>query len=112
MADDRETLSSNAGERQNDAPRTPGARGARRTAEEAPRSGIPPFWVIALLVILLIAYWQWQSSPERSGTHVDYSFFLDQLGKENVASVEIIGATLIGRWKTIPENPAAKPGVS
>jgi cell division protease FtsH len=113
MADDRDTLSSNAGERPNDASRPPNARGARRTAEDTPRSGIPPFWFILLIGIVLFAVWQWQASPERTGNHVSYSYFLEQLQeKTNVAEVEIIGNTLIGRWKVIPDNPAAKEGAA
>jgi len=109
MAEDRDSFSSNAGEQPNDASR-PNARGARRSGEEAPRSGMPPFWIILLIGLLLFFIYQWQSSPERAGTHVPYSFFLAQLDADNVDKVEIIGATLIGKWRKIPEPPPPPEG--
>ena len=111
MADDRNPHSSNAGEQPDDVPRSSNARGARRSAEDAPRGGIPPFWFILLALLLFIGLYQWHSSPERHGSPIPYSFFLEQLDageNGNVAKAEIKGVTLIGRWRTIPENPEKK----
>jgi cell division protease FtsH len=107
MADEQDQLASDANERSNNASRRPPgtARGARRSVEDAPRGGIPTFWVMLLLGMLVLFMYQWFNSPERYGSRVDYSFFLSQLDQGNVESVHIDQQNLIGKWKKAPANP-------
>ena len=107
MADEQDQLASDANERSNGSPRPPGAaKGARRSAEDAPRGGLPTFWIILLLGMLVLFVIQWQNSPLRHGSHVDYTFFLEQLEAGNVKSVHLNQQTLTGTWKEAPRNPA------
>src|SRR5687768_15879248 len=107
MADEQDQLASDANERPNNASRRPpgSARGARRSVEDAPRGGIPTFWVMLLVGMLVLFIYQWQTSPERHGSRVDYSFFLSQLDKDNIEAVHIDQQNLIGKWKKAPANP-------
>ncbi|REJ89279.1 MAG: ATP-dependent metallopeptidase FtsH/Yme1/Tma family protein [Planctomycetota bacterium] len=106
MADDHETLHSEAPDQSDGGERPVDRSGGARSPEDAPaRSGPPTVWLLVLLGILLLFVWQYFKSPKNFGSTVDYSFFLDQLEAGNVKEVEIIAPDLIGRWKKVPENP-------
>jgi cell division protease FtsH len=63
----------------------------------------PWLLMLGLVAIALIYLFR---GPGSTGTHVDYSFFDDQVDKGNVKSVKIYGETLTGVWRKIPAPPA------
>jgi len=106
MTDDRESFATNATDDGDGNDRSkPGSR-PKKSAEESPRGGFPMIWPLLLVALLLWAIWSYANSPENRGSKVDYSFFLAQLEAGNVEEVQVFGRILVGKWKTIPKNPA------
>ena len=71
---------------------------------EPRRRGFGPMALIFVLMVLLLAYYVFDS-PSNRGSTVPYDFFMDQLEKhQNVESVEFHGEILTGKWKQIPET--------
>ena len=68
------------------------------------RSSTGP-WLLLLVLgaILLLVFLK--PSPESAGSHVDDSFFRDQLAQRNVEEVRFHGEVLTGKWKKIPSKP-------
>ncbi len=62
-------------------------------------------WLIILLIIVIGSLMLMKSSPENTGSTVDYSFFIAELQRGNVDSVDFHGDILTGKWKTRPDNP-------
>ncbi|KAA0131949.1 ATP-dependent zinc metalloprotease FtsH [Gimesia chilikensis] len=65
-------------------------------------------WLIILLILVIGSLMMMKSSPENTGSKVDYSFFIDELKRGNVDSVEFHGDILTGKWKVRPKNPDDK----
>ena len=82
-------------------PKRPVRRGGRPNSDEQRPSSTSP-WLLGLilLVTLIIIFWsQFDSGP---GDKVDYSYFIEQVQAENVASAEFAGETITGTWKKPP----------
>ncbi|QDV50494.1 ATP-dependent zinc metalloprotease FtsH [Gimesia fumaroli] len=62
-------------------------------------------WLIILLILVIGSLIMMKSSPENTGSKVDYSFFISELNRGNVESVDFHGDILTGKWKIRPENP-------
>ncbi|QDU37871.1 ATP-dependent zinc metalloprotease FtsH [Maioricimonas rarisocia] len=77
-----------------------------RNAEDAPRGGLPIFWLIVLFFVVSYLLYYFQTAPEHQGTEVEYGFFLEQLEEGNVEHVTFQGSRLTGKWENVPENPA------
>ncbi|MFG0333341.1 MAG: ATP-dependent metallopeptidase FtsH/Yme1/Tma family protein, partial [Maioricimonas sp. JB049] len=77
-----------------------------RNAEDAPRGGLPIFWLIVLFFVVSYLLYYFQTAPEHQGTEVEYGFFLEQLEEGNVEHVTFQGSRLTGKWEKVPENPA------
>lgn len=73
-----------------------------KETQNAPSTGP---WLIILLILVIGSLMMMKSSPENTGSKVDYSFFVSELKRGNVDSVEFHGDILTGKWKTRPENP-------
>lgn len=70
---------------------------------EEPRRNSTPMTFIMIALLLLALFFMFNGSGA-VGTNVEYGFFLQQLNKENVKSVDIQGEILTGEWRTIPEE--------
>jgi cell division protease FtsH len=77
----------------------------RRRFDEPPRSMSFAPWLLMLGLVAIALIYLFRG-PGSTGTHVDYSFFDDQVDKGNVKSVKIYGETLTGVWRKIPAPPA------
>ena len=91
---------------------TPGDN-EKQSPENKPRKlfGFPIIAIILALTLLSL-FWV---SPANYGTHVDYSYFWDELQKDNVAEVEIDGEVLKGTWRKEPlhwEQPKGADGAA
>ena len=62
-------------------------------------------WLIILLILVVGSLIMMKTSPENTGSKVDYSFFITELQRGNVESVDFHGDILTGKWKIRPENP-------
>lgn len=62
-------------------------------------------WLIILLILVIGSLIMMKNSPENTGSKVDYSFFISELKRGNVESVDFHGDILTGKWKIRPENP-------
>ncbi len=62
-------------------------------------------WLIILLILVVGSLIMMKNSPENTGSKVDYSFFISELNRGNVESVDFHGDILTGKWKIRPENP-------
>ncbi len=65
------------------------------------RSGL----FLILSIFFLVTFLVWYQGPWENGTKVPYSFFLEQLQKDNIKSVKFTGDRLLGEWKKVPESP-------
>lgn len=65
-------------------------------------------WLIILLILVVGSLIMMKTSPENTGSKVDYSFFISELKRGNVESVDFHGDILTGKWKIRPENPTDK----
>ncbi|QDT27146.1 ATP-dependent zinc metalloprotease FtsH [Gimesia panareensis] len=65
-------------------------------------------WLIILLILVIGSLMLMKSSPENTGSKVDYSFFIKELKRGNVDSVDFHGDILTGKWKVRPKNPDDK----
>jgi cell division protease FtsH len=63
------------------------------------RSNFPYFLI--LLLIFFLVLWGWQAVMTATRTTVDYSFFLQQVRRENVRAVTIEGQTINGKWANV-----------
>lgn len=64
-------------------------------------------WLILLVLGGILLLFLFQPSPESTGTHVDDSFFRNQLAKGNVEEVRFHREVLTGKWKKIPSKKEA-----
>lgn len=98
-------------ENQNDKPR-PAPQGSKsgKPGDEPPRPTSMVPWMLIVGFLLLIVFWSWASDPTNMGSHINYSFFYEQLEKDNVQQVKFMGEVLTGRWKARPENPEEGAG--
>ena len=80
-------------------PKQPAGRGGDG---EGQRSNLNTFLIVSLIVVTVV-FFMMQST--KVGSHVDYSFFYQQLEADNVASVQFESEILSGRWKQIPSPP-------
>ncbi len=72
-----------------------------------PRMAPSIWWIVAVLAIVGIFVYA-QTSNNRS--EIDYGFFRQQLEKDNnIASVNIEGSQVYGKFKKAPVDPKAKP---
>lgn len=62
-------------------------------------------WLIILLILVIGGLIMMKTSPGNTGSKVDYSFFITELKRGNVDSVDFHGDILTGKWKIRPENP-------
>ncbi|WP_298866250.1 ATP-dependent zinc metalloprotease FtsH [uncultured Gimesia sp.] len=62
-------------------------------------------WLIILLILVVGSLILMKNSPENTGSKVDYSFFITELNRGNVKSVDFYGDILTGKWKIRPDNP-------
>ncbi|MFH1302660.1 MAG: ATP-dependent metallopeptidase FtsH/Yme1/Tma family protein, partial [Planctomycetota bacterium] len=62
-------------------------------------------WLIILLILVVGSLIMMKTSPENTGSKVDYSFFITELQRGNVETVDFHGDILTGKWKIRPENP-------
>lgn len=76
----------------------------RKSREDAPRPIPPGFLVMCIAGIVILLLWEFGKSFT-SGSEVDYSFFYEQLVKDNVAEVTGTGAQIEGRWRELPDDP-------
>lgn len=72
------------------------------------RPRFPSFAIILGVLLLILLLFQFSRSPSFHGNTVDYSFFLEQLDKDNVREAKIDGVTLTGEWRTPPDKPLSK----
>lgn len=91
-------------------PKPPRSSKSSPDGDEKPRSPFAGPWLIILVIMGLLLFWMWQSSPSNTGSAVGYSFFRKQLELDNVEEVRIYGDVLTGKWKSIPDNPKPKEG--
>jgi cell division protease FtsH len=76
----------------------------RRRFDEPPRSMSFAPWLLMLgLVAIAVIYLL--RGPGNTGTRVSYSFFEEQVDKNNVKSVKAYGENLTGVWNKIPPSP-------
>ncbi|QDU09221.1 ATP-dependent zinc metalloprotease FtsH [Gimesia aquarii] len=65
-------------------------------------------WLIILLILVIGSLIMMKTSPGNVGSKVDYSFFISELKRGNVDSVDFHGDILTGKWKIRPDNPDEK----
>lgn len=88
---------SDSSEEKSSGPKTPPGK----KPPETRRSNSMTFFVVVLLMLAVFLIF---SGGGAVGTTVPYSFFIEQLNRENVKSVEIHGEILNGEWKQIPKS--------
>jgi len=76
----------------------------KKKREDVPRPIPPGFLVMCIAGIVILLLWEFSKSFT-SGSEVDYSFFYEQLEKDNIAEVTGTGIRIEGRWKSIPDDP-------
>ncbi|MBA3314465.1 MAG: ATP-dependent zinc metalloprotease FtsH [Planctomycetota bacterium] len=59
-------------------------------------------WLLGLLIAVTAIVILWSQSQSGSGERVEYSFFLDQVEADNVATVEFANEVVSGTWKSPP----------
>ncbi len=92
-------------------PKPPPARKPSGTDDElAPRGPSVGPWLIIGVLFLVFIVWTWQQNPENYGTRVKYSFFIEQLSKDNIKEVKFHGQVLTGKWAETPKNPKQDGG--
>lgn len=77
--------------------------GPKKDGEQPPRFRNPfgPFTLL-LVILLFISLMFMFNSPTYFGTRVTYSYFLEQLKKDNVKMVQFEGEAVKGEWKSAP----------
>jgi len=82
--------------------------GGRRQQGQQPEQKGPrvPWFLILLFGVAIV--WLFYLGEGQNGSKVKYSFFWEQLEAGNVESLQISGAQLNGKWKKVPEAPAAE----
>ena len=63
------------------------------------------FWMVGL--ILLAVFLMLFFLPGMTSSRIDYSFFLEQLDKENVQQLTVYESYIQGKFKVAPEKPVA-----
>lgn len=80
----------------------PPPAGGKETSDNAPRRG--QFWpillIIAFVLLMLNVFW-----PGFDADRISYTFFLNELEKENIQTLEISGSLGRGTFKVAPERP-------
>ncbi len=76
----------------------------RKPREDSPRPIPPGFLMMCIVGIVILLIWEF-GSLFTSGSEVDYSFFYEQLVKDNVKEVTGTGSQIEGRWRVIPDDP-------
>jgi len=76
----------------------------KKPREDAPRPIPPGFLVMCIAGIVILLLWEFSKSFT-SGSEVDYSFFYEQLVKDNVKEVTGTGSQIEGRWRNVPSDP-------
>ena len=82
---------------------------AQRPTQEPQRPRMRPsgFWL--MIALLALSAFMFFSRPGVNRSEISYDFFWNQLNDNNIAAVEFDGQTVLnGRFKTIPDVPAAK----
>ena len=102
-------MTSPSPEKPND-PKSPPPRLPKRppSGDEQPRGSSFSWFSLLLILAVLFGVFLWMRSPGRQGSRVAYSFFEEQLRKNNVEEVTFHGDILTGKWKTAPKDPDAK----
>ncbi len=93
-------------------PQSPGNRpGPRRppASDESPRAIPPLLWLIMLGTVAVLLFYVFKQ-PSSVGSHVEYSFVVEQIKKDNVLEFKFYGQRATGKWKHIPENPEPDGG--
>ena len=85
--------------KQSDSERTPRPQKNSPEGDSPPRSPLSGPWLIVILIMVIVMFWMWQSSPTNTGSTVEYSFFRKELEKGSVDKVRIYGDVLTGEWK-------------
>jgi len=93
----------------NPSPKPPAQKSSGTPGNEPRRSNFGSMTMVLLLVVLVIAFFSYTSSPANHGTTIPYSFFFQHLQKgtaekPTVKSVTFHGEMLTGEWVTIPEE--------
>ncbi|MDA0284998.1 MAG: ATP-dependent zinc metalloprotease FtsH [Planctomycetota bacterium] len=76
----------------------------KKSREDAPRPLPPGFLLFVIVGVVVLLIWNFSKSMT-AGSAVDYSFFFEQLSKDNVAEVTATGSQIEGRWRTVPDDP-------
>ena len=76
----------------------------RKPRENAPRPIPPGFLMMCIVGIVILLLWEF-GALFTSGSEVDYSFFYEQLEKDNVKEVTGTGSQIEGRWRVVPDDP-------
>lgn len=82
----------------------------KKPRPDAPRPIPPGFLMMCIVGIVILLIWEF-GTLFSSGSEVDYSFFYEQLEKNNVKEVTGTGSQIVGRWRVVPadpKNPEAK----
>ncbi|GIW95796.1 MAG: ATP-dependent zinc metalloprotease FtsH 1 [Pirellulaceae bacterium] len=81
-----------------------GSQPTSSNGDSTSRRPQPPWWILPLIIVVLVGFLLMRMGPERS--EVPYSFFLEQLAKNNIQYVELSDTTAVGVFKEAPEAPA------
>ena len=74
-----------------------------RPTAPRPRMSVSTAWIVAIMFALLALLIANQIGGSRS--EVDFTFFRQQLEKDNIAEAELNGQQLLGKFKKAPEAP-------
>ena len=75
--------------------------------ENAPRSGMFGPLMLVLIALCAIAIYMYLQLPTNQGTTVKYSFFWEQVTKDNVKEIKFHDDVVTGTWKEPPADPKA-----
>lgn len=77
----------------------------KRSGDDAPRPVLPQGFLVFLIVGIALLLIMNFSQKFTAGSQVRYSFFRDQLERNNVAEINLTGWQMKGRWRTVPAHP-------
>ena len=83
-------------------------RPSRRPEDQQPRPMMPQGLLLIMVAgIIFLLIYQF-ASTQGAGSEVDFSFFLEQLDKDNVQKITGTGDRIEGTWVKIPDHPDNK----
>ena len=82
----------------------PSSKPPQKSGDTPPPPLMGP-WLLFIVIGILILFMLFQNSPSSTGSRVSYSFFREQLQKNNVKDVQFFGEILTGTWRERPVDP-------